>query len=40
MALSNEERGFLEKLIDEEIKGMKGTIDIARYEKIVANINC
>ena len=33
MALSNEERGFLEKLIDEEIKGMKGTIDIARDEK-------
>jgi len=33
MALSNEERGFLEKLIDQEIKGMKGTIDIARGEQ-------
>ncbi len=33
MTLSNVERGFLEKLIDDEIKGMKGTIDIARDEK-------
>jgi len=32
MALSNEERGFLEKRIDDEIKGMKATIDIARSE--------
>jgi len=32
MALSDEERGFLEKLIDGSIKEIKSTIDIARNE--------
>ena len=32
MALSNEERGYLEKRIDKSIKEIKSTIEIARTE--------